>query len=576
MTIRSRPVLDRRHRPRWQEDLRTQQLTVIGFAIAIALAIGIFGAASWNGYWETHLRPVGSVEGTTFTRSDLELRARIIGAELAAEATELSLQLGGPRDQLIEQQIQSLSQAAQNVESTAASSLIDGEVLAARADDYGISVTDDELTAAVTERVTRPERVRARLILVNALPDDAEPDAEPTDEQLAAALAEAEDALARIEGGEEFGDVATEVSDDFTAEGAGLLGWFRADDPLYEEYFTMLEDAELEEIVGPLETDDGYVILQLLDRREATREGGLSELLERQGISDEAYRAFVADVLIIDEYREVFESEVVTSPAPQRRVAEIVIQPVSGEVVPQERSRHILVQPDPDLDDQAEATDEQWAAAEAEAEEVAELVSAEDADWFELAEEYSDDPGSGGRGGDLGWYDPEAPRFVEEFTDALADLEVGEVSEPVRTDFGWHVIQKTAERESPQAQAAALVEELRADPDSFAEVARRVSEDPESAREGGELGWVARWQLAQTLEDAVFSLSEVGEVSDPIEDASGAITIYQLLETSESEEIDEERLDQIRSSGFQRWLDEEVRAPVETWLDPEYAASATA
>ena len=43
MTIRSRPVLDRKHRPRWQDELRTQQLTVIGFAVAIAIALGIFG-----------------------------------------------------------------------------------------------------------------------------------------------------------------------------------------------------------------------------------------------------------------------------------------------------------------------------------------------------------------------------------------------------------------------------------------------------------------------------------------------------------------------------------------------------
>ena len=52
--------------------------------------------------------------------------------------------------------------------------------------------------------------------------------------------------------------------------------------------------------------------------------------------------------------------------------------------------------------------------------------------------------------------------------------------------------------------------------------------------------------------------------------------IYQLLETSESEEIDEDRLDEIRSSGFTRWLDEEVRAPVETWIDQDFRTSAPA
>ena len=48
MSFRNRPVLDRKHRPRWQDELRTQRLIVAGFAIAIALALGIFGATAWS------------------------------------------------------------------------------------------------------------------------------------------------------------------------------------------------------------------------------------------------------------------------------------------------------------------------------------------------------------------------------------------------------------------------------------------------------------------------------------------------------------------------------------------------
>jgi parvulin-like peptidyl-prolyl isomerase len=256
-------------------------------------------------------------------------------------------------------------------------------------------------------------------------------------------------------------------------------------------------------------------------------------------------------------------------------VAEIVIRPLTGEAVPQERARHVLVQPDPELESQDEATDEQWDAALAEAEEVVALVSAEDADWFEIAEEHSDDTGSGARGGDLGWYDPEASPFVEPFTEALASLEIGEISEPVRTDFGWHVIQKTGERESPQEQAADLVEQLRADPDAFADIASMVSENPESAREGGEVGWVAPYQLDETREEAVFALTDVGEVSDPVDDPTIGLTIYQLLETSESREIEEDRLTEIRTTGFERWMDDEVRNGVDTWLDPQFTSATT-
>ena len=573
MTIRSRPVLDRKHRPRWQDELRTQQLTVIAIASAIAIALGIFGAAAWNGWWEAHLRPVAAVAGSTFDRSDLDVRERIITAETVAQINELNAQLGGPRDQLIQQQIDTLSQTLSSIPTEAAESLVDGAVLAARAREYGVSVGDAEVDAEIAQRLNLPERIHARLILIEALPEDAEPDAEPTDEQLEAALAEAQSAVDRVEGGEEFATVAQEVSDDFTAQSGGDLGWFQDGDTAYDEYFDALADAGDGDVVGPIETDRGYAVLQLVERREATSEGGLAGLLSAQGVAHDAYRSYVREELLVAAYRDHFEQEVVTAPAPQRRVAEIRITPVTGAVVPQERARHVLVQPDPDAENQAEATDEQWDAALEEAREVRELVTADDPDWFAIAEEHSDDTGSASRGGDLGWFDPQNSPFVTEFTATVANLEVGEVSEPIRTEFGYHVIQKTGERESPDAQAAELVEQLRADPDSFAEVAEQVSESYETAREGGELGWVAPYQLEPVLEDAVFAMTEVGEISEPIDAGETGIVIYKLLEVSDEREIEEERLETIRQEGFDRWLEEEVRAPVETWLDPQYQSA---
>ena len=578
MTFRTRPVLDRKHRPRWQDELRTQQLIVIGFAVAIAVAVGIFGAAAWNGYWETHFRPVAAVAGTTFDRADLSLREQIVGAETVANITELQGQLGGgPRDQIIQQQIDSLSVRLSSLATTASESLVDSAVLAARAEDFGVTVSDEELDAGMAERLTVAERVSARLILVDQTPPDAEadpdadPDAEPTEEQRQAAIAEAEDAVARVEAGEDFAAVAAEVSDDFTAQIGGELGWIQDGDPAYDEYFDALADAEPGDVVGPVETEEGYAVLELLDRREATTDGPLREILRSQGIDEATYREYLRGELLVEAFQAHFAEEVIQSPAPQRRVAQIFI--ASGEAVPQERARHVLIAPLPDAQDQSAATDEQWAAALEEAEEVYALVTDEDADWFEIAEERSDDPGSGARGGDLGWYDPAGSPFVAEFTEALAELDEGEVSEPVRSDFGYHVIQKTGERESPQAQAAALVAELREATDTFAEVATRVSEDYETAREGGELGWVARYQLDAASEEAVFALTEVGEVSDPVESTSG-ITIYQLLETSESREIEPDVLEEIQASGFERWLADEVRGPVETWIDPQFASTA--
>jgi len=56
----------------------------------------------------------------------------------------------------------------------------------------------------------------------------------------------------------------------------------------------------------------------------------------------------------------------------------------------------------------------------------------------EVAGASSDDPGTKSHGGDLGWAERSA--FVPEFTQAAFNLKVGELSEPVRTPFGWHLI----------------------------------------------------------------------------------------------------------------------------------------
>jgi peptidyl-prolyl cis-trans isomerase SurA len=62
-----------------------------------------------------------------------------------------------------------------------------------------------------------------------------------------------------------------------------------------------------------------------------------------------------------------------------------------------------------------------------------------DADFAELAKEHSEDPGSALRGGELGWADPNA--YVPAFKEALARLEPGEYSDPVRSVHGWHLLQ---------------------------------------------------------------------------------------------------------------------------------------
>jgi peptidyl-prolyl cis-trans isomerase SurA len=108
-------------------------------------------------------------------------------------------------------------------------------------------------------------------------------------------------------------------------------------------------------------------------------------------------------------------------------------------MVEQLHLRHILMRPNEVQDD---ATTRQRLVAVRDR-----IVAGED--FAALASVTSEDPGSASRGGDLGWNPPGT--FDPQFEAAIAGLEQDQISEPFRTQFGWHIVQLMGRRTHDQS-----------------------------------------------------------------------------------------------------------------------------
>ncbi len=186
-----------------------------------------------------------------------------------------------------------------------------------------------------------------------------------------------------------------------------------AEDEIYSAMGEMTSQQRLEALVG-------YVVNRQLAATAATAAGIRDDdpevmkriaFYKKKALQDVYIGRTLAERVSPSQVRAYYDKEV-----------------AGAEPVEEVRARHILV---PD---------------EAKAIEVAKKARAKNADFAALAQEYSTGP-SGPSGGDLGYFT--ADQMVAEFSDAAFKLKIGAVSDPVKTQFGWHVIKLEDKRTRP-------------------------------------------------------------------------------------------------------------------------------
>lgn len=181
--------------------------------------------------------------------------------------------------------------------------------------------------------------------------------------------ARADAALARVRGGEDFGAVARELSEDGNRASGGVIG-LRPADRLPDLFVDAVKGLQPGQVTGPIRSDAGFHILKLLERKGA-----------------------------------------------------------DGLTATQTHVRHVLLRTSPELGPDAAA--QRLAGFKRD-------IQAGRTTFEEVARRNSDD-GSAAQGGDLGWAQP--GQFVPEFEEAMDELPLNGISDPVRSRFGVHLIQ---------------------------------------------------------------------------------------------------------------------------------------
>ncbi len=193
-------------------------------------------------------------------------------------------------------------------------------------------------------------------------------------------------------------------------------------------------------------------------------------------------------------------------------------------------------------------------------------------------------------GGDLGWR--KASQIPSLFSNAILELEVGEVAEPIQNSLGIHIVQllekrgaatTTGERSlvrhiliSPSAirseeEAAQLIKELKSrlnDGEDFAVLAEEYSDDPSSALAGGDLGWNDGENFVPEFQAAMVD-ADIGIVTEPFETEYG----WHILEVQDRriEDLSEDALNELALRAiYERRFDELLQGWIKEVRDEAY------
>ncbi len=447
MTLRARPVARRRGRSGWDSGDRRNNLINLGFFAAIGLSVVILVGYAAYSWYDDHFGTAATVNGQVITKD--HVRSRLAIEAFRLDYIEQRVRTLQAKRRITtadaQSQLEFLTQRRNQITSLAVERLVDVELMSKLAADSGFSVTDAEVEEQLVSEATTSEQRHVWMIEVEP---DADPDTgEIGDEEKRQALGRAQRALARLKNGEPWEDVARTASDSGIAAQAGDLGWLSSDSGYDEAFMEAVFAAELNTPTDIVEGEDEvYRIGRATEMAPEEVDGTFESAIVDAGILPADYRSAARADVVRTKLSEKVVADM-SQPGVQRHVLEIYL-PEPGESTlgaePGVKVRHILYSPKDDPDGAGELPDDDpaWAAAKAEADAAYASLRNNLARFDARARAESDEPSARNTGGKQPWYYPTST-IDPDFKSAIfaTDLEPGELLAPVKSEFGWHLIQ---------------------------------------------------------------------------------------------------------------------------------------
>lgn len=528
-------------------------LTNLAFVGAIALSTLLLAGVLAVGWWSDNYASAVTVNGSSINVGEAKSRGEIANFRLSLEAARIRARVsaGTLTNEEADALLQQLDDAGTNLSSQLTSDMIDALLVAQLAGEKSVTIDQAAIDAAWAEETSIPELRLLRRVSIQIAKGS---NGEPTEATKAAAQQKADAILAEIKAGGDVGAIAKrESSDAYAAEG-GRIGWStKAEDPLADPAYAA---AWALTAVGPTEaisqSASQLVIFYVDQIRPAQADPNFEVSAGDAKINIDLYKKMVGERALSAALNEVVTAELLVDPVEQRDISYIAVPvPQGNSEVEEVLVRHLLYSPNDDSAGAAglDATDPAWAAAEAEAKAAYEKIAG-GASMASLADQ-SDDTGSGANGGLLGW--AAKGSYVPAFEDAVwADgLQVGDLLGPIKTEFGYHVMQFEGRRDGMTLRMEILAQELASPSVDFDARAAEALKEFEGMTTDN-LGFTSRYSLNAQIGSAAWLLA-AGEVSS-VQTLNSQMVIFKV-NAIEERALTEEQKATIKTSGYLVWLD---------------------